>query len=62
MLFNESPVVVFENDCIVDRVCPKCFRFIKADTIVCEVNGLDQTRVRAECGKCGPVEPEWGYL
>ena len=61
MYDGEVPVVWYENDCMVVRMCPTCGRFLKKDTIKVEVNGLDQTRVSAECGRCGPVTPEYGY-
>ena len=61
-LYNEAPSVQFEDGLIVERVCPKCFRYIKSGSIIAEVNGLEQTRVRARCAKCGDIEPDWEYL
>lgn len=59
--YLESPCVEFDGGCVVVRVCTACGRFVSKKNIRVFVNGLDDTKVEAECAKCGPFKAEWGY-
>ena len=55
-MIAESPIQSFDGGWLVQRVCPKCNRFVKVDdTIFVNEYGMKDAP-NATCKKCGRVE------
>ena len=49
--------VVYEGGPVFSQRCPSCGRFMPRDSFKCSINGLDEVKASAACGKCGEVDP-----
>lgn len=61
--YEGSPTVLYGNEALFIRVCPKCGRFVKGDAkIQLTAEGPPVQQPNASCRKCGRVQmPFEGY-